>query len=151
MRNADNGCQVKHGPESSLAAVLDQFLDVKWFPATGFGPNRADAPDQNLIGGTATTTNRRLDIIVQMLLILRVLSPLPHYPDAAVAWDVDGDECGVPDAIRHVFSKDMHMQLFSGMQVLSGGLAGKGWADHDARLYTVVTEELMGVSHTIHE
>ena len=55
------------------------------------------------------------------------------------------------DAIRHVFSKDMHMQLFSGMQVLSGGLAGKGWADHDARLYTVVTEELMGVSHTIHE
>ena len=55
---------------------------------------------------------------MQMLLILRVLSPLPHYPDAAVAWDVDGVECGVPDAIRHVFSKDMHMQLFSGMQVV---------------------------------
>ena len=56
---------------------------------------------------------------------------------------MDGEESGVPDAIRHVFSKEMHMQLFSGMQVLSGGLAGKGWADHDARLYTVLTEELM--------
>ena len=49
----------------------------------------------------------------------------------------------MPGAIRHVVSKGIHMQLFSGMQVLSGGLAGKGWAEHDARLYTVMTEELM--------
>ena len=56
---------------------------------------------------------------------------------------MDGEEAGVPGAIRNVFSKDMHKQLFFGMQSLSGMLPGRGWADRDMRLYPVMTEEFM--------
>ena len=78
-----------------------------------------------------------------LLRVLRVLPPLPHDSETAVAWDLDGEAAGVPDAIRNVFSKDMHKQLFFGMQSLSGMLPGKGWADRDMRLYPVMTEEFM--------
>ena len=114
MRKAETACKVKYGSGSGLAEVFDLFLDVDWNPAMGYGPNKLDKdkPEKtDLIGGAATTTDPTLNIIVQMFLILRVLPPLPHDSETAVAWDLDGEAAGVPDAIRNVFSKDMHKQL----------------------------------------
>jgi len=146
MRKAETACKVKYGEDASLAVVFDLFLDVDWNPAMGYGPNKfdKDKPEKtDRIGGAATTTDPMLNIIVQMFLILRVLPPLPHDSETAVAWDLDGEEAGVPDTIRNVFSKDMHKQLFFGMQSLSGMLPGRGWADRNMQFYPVMTEEFM--------
>ena len=84
MRKAETACKVKYGEDASLAVVFDLFLDVDWNPAMGYGPNKfdKDKPEKtDRIGGAATTTDPMLNIIVQLLLILRGLPPLPHYPD----------------------------------------------------------------------